>query len=78
MTQHPLSVGTRVRHCGQQWGSARLGTATIKEIKGPYRDGSYEYLVTTGEDFSRRPGPENPETRQTWWASYTTIPAEEI
>lgn len=78
MTEHPLAVGTRVRHMGQQWGTARFGTATIQEVKGPYYDDSYEYLVTTGEDFSRSPGPGNPETRQTWWASYTTIPAEEI
>jgi hypothetical protein len=74
MTQ-PLPVGTRVRHYGQQWPAARAGTATIREIKGPYNDGSFEYRVTTTEDFSRRPGPNNPETRDTWWNSLATIPA---
>ena len=26
-------------------------------------------------DFSRRPSPDNPETRATWWNSTATIPA---
>ncbi|MEU1272998.1 hypothetical protein [Streptomyces sp. NPDC005799] len=76
MTAHPLPVGTRVRHYGQQWAAARRGTATIRESKGPYRDGSYEYRVTTTVDFSRRPSPDNPETRETWWSSTATIPTE--
>lgn len=74
---HPLSVGTRVHHAGQQWSAARRGTATIREIKGPYNDGAYEYRVLATEDFSRQPSADNPETRDTWWASYATIPATE-
>lgn len=72
---HPLPVGSRVRHYGQQWAAARAGTATIREVKGPWPDGSYEYRVTAGEDFSRRTGPDNPETREAWWSSDATIPA---
>ncbi|MER5875408.1 hypothetical protein ABT119_05705 [Streptomyces sp. NPDC001910] len=48
---HPLPTGTRVRHYGQQWEAARSGTATIREAQGPLRHGTYEYRVTTGEDF---------------------------
>ena len=70
----PLPVGTRVRHHGQQWTAARNGTATIREVRGPYHDGTYEYRVDTTQDFSRRPGPDNPETRSTWWNSTATIP----
>lgn len=73
-TPKPLPVGTRVRHYGQQWSAARRGTATIREVKGPLYDGSYEYRVDATEDFSRQPGPNNPETRSTWWSSETTIP----
>ena len=73
---HPLPVGTRVRHYGQQWPAARSGTATIVAAEGPWPDGTYEYDVLTTQDFSRRPGPDNPETRQTRWASYATIPTE--
>ncbi len=76
-TVHPLPVGTRVHSLGQQWAAARKGTATITAIKGPWPDGSYEYEVLTGVDFSRAPGPNNPQTRTTRWASYNTIPAEE-
>ncbi|MBA2951626.1 hypothetical protein [Streptomyces himalayensis] len=77
MTDHPLPVGARVRHYGQQWPAARAGTATICEAVGPLRDGSYEYRVTAGEDVSRRTGPDNPETREAWWSSDVTIPADE-
>lgn len=73
----PLPVGARVRHYGQQWPAARTGTATVREVVGPQYDGSYEYWVTTGDDFSRRTGPDNPETRETWWSSLATIPATE-
>jgi hypothetical protein len=76
VTTHPLPVGTRVRHYGQQWPAARQGTATVREVKGPYQDGSYEYRVTAGQDFSRRIGPDNPETRETWWSSTATIRTE--
>ncbi|WP_309031345.1 hypothetical protein [Streptomyces alfalfae] len=72
---HPLPVGTRVRHYGQQWPAARRGTATVREVKGPLHDGSYEYRVTATVDFSRQPGSDNPETRETWWSSLATIPA---
>lgn len=72
---HPLPVGTRVRHYGQQWTAARTGTATVRAVKGPYSDGTYEYRILATEDFSRRPGPDNPETRDTWWSSEATIPA---
>lgn len=71
----PLAVGTRVRHYGQQWPAARFGTATIREVKGPMYDGTYEYRVSTAADFSRRPGPDNPETVSAWWSSTATIPA---
>jgi hypothetical protein len=74
---HPLPLGTRVRHYGQQWARARAGTATIIAAEGPWHDGSYEYEVLTGEDFSRAPSDTNPQTRRTWWASYATISAEE-
>lgn len=74
MSEQPMASGTRVHHINQQWAAARHGTATIREIKGPYRDGSYEYRVDATEDFSRQPGPENPETRSVWWSSLATIP----
>jgi len=72
---HPLPVGTRVRHYGQQWPAARQGTATIIAVKGPYTDGTWEYQVRATVDFSRRPGPDNPETRTAWWSSNATRPA---
>jgi hypothetical protein len=75
MSAHPLPVGARVRHYGQQWAAARTGTATIRETVGPLHDGSYEYRVTAGQDFSRPTGPDNPETRETWWSSTATVPA---
>jgi hypothetical protein len=70
---HPLPAGTRVRHYGQQWPAARRGTATIVDAKGPYNDGSWEYLVLAGADFSRATGPDNPETREAWWSSLAVI-----
>lgn len=70
-----LPAGTRVKHVNQQW--ARTATATIRDIKGPYNDGSYEYLVTAGVDFSRPLGPDNPETHETWWSSLAVRPIEE-
>ncbi|MER5882686.1 hypothetical protein ABT160_02540 [Streptomyces sp. NPDC001941] len=73
MPDQPLPPGTRVRHVGQQW--ARAATATIRSVDGPYPDGSYEYEVTAGQDFSRRTGPDNPETRTTRWNSRTVRPA---
>ncbi|MER5816805.1 hypothetical protein [Streptomyces californicus] len=71
----PLPVGARVRHYGQQWPAARTGTATVLEAKGPCSDGTWEYRVLATQDFARRPGPDNPETRETWWNSTATTPA---
>lgn len=74
MTQQPpFPVGTLVRHSGQQW-ATRIPTGEIREVKGPYSDGAWEYLVRTGKDFSRRLGPDNLPARETWWASYATVP----
>lgn len=74
----PLPDGTRVYHYSQQWAYSLLGgTATVIDHKGPWPDGSYEYLVRTGPDFSRRPGPDNPGTREVWWASHAVRPAKE-
>lgn len=72
----PLSAGDRVFHAAQIWArSLKGGTAVILEVQGPDRLGEYEYLVRTGEDFSRRTGPDNPEVRKTRWASYNTMKA---
>jgi hypothetical protein len=77
MPDAPLPAGRRVYHCNQVWpaglpgGTARIIVAVL------CYDGSYEYQVLTAEDFSRRPGPDNPETRRTWWSSLATVPAEE-
>lgn len=66
----PYPPGTRVFHGGQIWARSRPGgTAEVLRAEGPDRHGDYEYLVRTGEDFSRQPGPGNPETRETWWSS---------
>jgi hypothetical protein len=35
-----------------------------------------QHRVTAGKDFSRRPGPGNPETRDAWWSSLATIRPE--
>lgn len=73
----PLPVGTRVTHINQQWANsvvAPRGTAEILEARGPYNDGSYEYRVLAARDFSRRPGPDNPLVRETWWSSNATQP----
>ncbi|MEU9415203.1 hypothetical protein [Streptomyces sp. NPDC048272] len=72
MSDHPLPVGTRVTHVNQQWANRRTapeGTAKIVEARGPYNDGSYEYLVLACRDFSRQPGPGNRMDRETWWSS---------
>ncbi|MEU1015387.1 hypothetical protein [Streptomyces sp. NPDC005898] len=73
MTAHPLPVGTRVSHTHQEW-ARRLpdGTAPVIDRQGPWPDGSWEYHVRTALDFSRRPGPHNPEIRTTWWPSHAT------
>lgn len=67
---HPLPLYTRVYHGGQQWHRSHMnGTAVVIGIYGPRHDGSFEYRVMAGEDFSRRTGPDNPEVRITEWAS---------
>lgn len=72
-SMHPLPVGARVRHYGQQYPEARTGTATIVQVKGPLRDGSYEYKVRTTRPFEIY----GPEDHLRWWSSFTTIPAVE-
>lgn len=74
--RHPLPVGARVRHYGQQWPAAlRDGTTNVVEVMGPWPDGSYEYLVAANAEWSRQPGEDNPPTGETWqWASHGTIP----
>ncbi|MGK5730208.1 hypothetical protein [Streptomyces sp. URMC 124] len=69
----PLPPGTRVFHAAQQW-ACRLpgGTAEIIRAEGPDHHGEYEYLVRTGTDFSRKPGPDNPDTDERWWSSRAT------
>lgn len=77
MADHPLSVGTRVTHVNQQWASSKTapdGTAEILAACGPYHDGSWEYRVRACSDFSRRPGPDNPLDRETWWSSQAVRP----
>lgn len=72
----PLPVGTAVTHVSQQWAPRILGgTAVIREVKGPYYDGSFEYLVCACRDFSRRPAADNPMDRETWWSSLAVRPA---
>jgi hypothetical protein len=71
MTDHPLPPGTRVFHDGQIWArSLPGGTGEVIRTEGPDHRGDYEYLVRTGHDLSRQPGPGNPETDERWWASY--------
>ena len=45
------------------------------EVKGPYNDESYEYVVNACEEFSCLPSETNPMTRRRQWASYMTMPA---
>ncbi|MGA5598360.1 hypothetical protein ACPCSE_29420 [Streptomyces cellulosae] len=73
---HPLPAGTKVYHAGQLWARNVVdGTAVIRDVLGPFHDGSYEYVVDGCQEFSRRPGPDNPMDRRTQWASYATVPA---
>lgn len=72
-TRTMLPVGTRVYHGGQRWAcTLEGGTGVIVAVEGPDLHGDYEYLVRTGEDFSRPPGPGNPETDERWWSSLHT------
>lgn len=75
---HPLPVGAKVFHVGQLWARTLIGgTAVVVEVKGPYRDGAYEYVLDACQEFSRRPGPDNPMNQRSQWASYATRPAYE-
>lgn len=77
MPDHPWPIGTRVYHVGQEWHRTHMGgTATVEDFYGPLRDGSYEYKVRTGEDFSRRTSKENPETRECQWSSFAVRKVE--
>lgn len=70
LVSHPLPVGTRVRHYGEQYIEVEYGgTGVIVEVKGPYGDRSYEYLVQ--RDKARWPGEGDPP-EPSWWASYMT------
>lgn len=72
-TQHPFEVGDMVCHMNQEWARAeRIATAVIHEVK-PQGDGSYEYVVRATQDFSRRPGPDNPIARETQWSDRATV-----
>ncbi|MFI8942702.1 hypothetical protein [Streptomyces syringium] len=71
----PIPVGTRVFHDGQVWARALPGgTGQVIKVEGPDQHGDYEYLVRTGPDFSRRPGPTNPEIDEQWWSSRRVHP----
>lgn len=75
--EHPYPDGTRVYHAGQQWHRSHMGgTASVVSSEGPYHDGTYEYEVMAGVEFSRRTGPDNPEVRATRWSSLATRKAE--
>ncbi|MFD8545603.1 hypothetical protein [Streptomyces sp. NPDC059649] len=68
-----LEPGTRVFHGGQIWARTLPGgTGLIVRVEGPDLHGDYEYLVRTAADFSRRPGPDNPEVDERWWSSRHT------
>jgi hypothetical protein len=67
-----LPVGTRVRHAGQEWATSVLapkGTAVVVGVGHTHADGTFEYKVMAGRDFSRRIGPDNPMDRLTEWNS---------
>lgn len=68
--KHPYGTGAMICHINQMWAVAgNIATAVVHEVKGPCGDGSYEYLVTTTEDFSTRPSEDNRMLRRTWWNS---------
>ncbi len=77
MSEHPYLQGDRVYHAGQGWHRPHMGgTATVVAWEGPMNDGSYEYEVIAGAEFSRRTGPENPEVRPVRWSSLVTRKVE--
>jgi hypothetical protein len=74
----PFPVGAAVYHLSQEWArSLPGGTARVVEVKGPYYDDSWEYLVACCRNFSRRPAPDNPMDQETWWSSRATLAAKE-
>lgn len=77
MTRPPqFEPGDHVTHYGQKFARTHPGgTAIVVEVKGPYNDGAYEYVVDTTEQFASLPSDTNPMTHRTQWASYMTIPA---
>lgn len=71
-----LAPGTRVRHVSQQWATeviAPEGTAVVVAVGLEHHDGTCEYEVLAGADFSRRVGPDNPMTRKTEWNSAAVV-----
>lgn len=71
--QHPFEVGDLVCHANQEWAVAqKIPTAVIHQVI-PQGDGTFEYVVTTAADFSRRPGPDNKMTRRSQWNSGMTL-----
>ncbi|MFD9038983.1 hypothetical protein [Streptomyces bottropensis] len=49
MAEHPYPVGTRVRQYGRQRATARSGTATVREVKGPW-PGRFLRVTGHGDD----------------------------
>lgn len=80
MSEEPkaLPTGTKVRHSNQEWARGEgIFTAEITEVKGPCGDGTFEYEVLAGRDFSRSISDDNPMDRLAWWSSRCTIPVEQ-
>jgi hypothetical protein len=75
-TPERLAVGTRVRHVSQQWATrtvAPKGTAVVVAVGREHHDGTCEYEVLAGEEFSRRVGEDNLMTRNTEWNSNAVV-----
>ncbi len=74
-----LPVGARVRHAGQRWATrtaAPRGTAVVVGVGSRrYSDGSFDYDVVRGQDFSRRTGADNPVTTPDVWNSLRVVMA---
>jgi hypothetical protein len=67
-----LAIGTRVRHSGQEWATsvqAPEGTAIVLGVGRTHADGSVEYKVLAGQDFSRHIGGDNPMNTPKEWNS---------
>jgi hypothetical protein len=72
---HPLPDGTRVVHTAQGWGGDVPGGTGIVRGSAPCTGDTWEYQVEQPEDFSRRPGADNPFTRTAPWSSDHLVPA---